>query len=357
MTMGIDRASSAARGDDTPASGTGDNGSSAEWAAQTQAGTSDTSSQPRAETRTREEYADAMRAGGSPMSRDNSRDTGDTTEGEPPGHVGRQAGQAEDHGRAEPRDRETYARDIRAGHGAGAHRETAATATGLPAETALDPAPASNGRRADQAPDGHAALWRQDAGAAILTDAGRTGASQRPREDEPASVAASPVDGQPGGLMVSAGQAAMPAQEQRGAYYQPETITFDGKDIEITHNAADGIWVEGLPGEVPRRIGDLLSSPEERGQSRIENFREEFDKDAEDILDMGGKWTDLLRDTLGPPPPTNSMTRTHTPEMAVTTPEHGINAGHGIEAFLTLAIVGAAAVHNLHERWRRAWDH
>jgi hypothetical protein len=157
--------------------------------------------------------------------------------------------------------------------------------------------------------------------------------------------------------MVSPDQAAMPAQERRGADYQPETITFDGKDIEITHDAADGIWVEGLPGEVPRRIGDLLSSPEEGGQSRIENLREELDKDAEDILDMGGKWTDLLRDALGAPPPTNSMTHSRSPEMAVTTPEHGINAGHGVEAFLTLAIVGAAAVHNLHERWRRAWDH
>jgi hypothetical protein len=354
MTMGIDRASSAARGDDTLTSGTGDNGSSAERAAQMQASTSDTSSQPRAETRTRAEYADAMRAGGSPMSPDNRRDTGETTEGEPPGHAGRQADQAEDHGRAEPRDRETYARDIRAGQSAGA---TAATAAGLPAEAALDPASASNGRRADQEPDDHAALWRQDTGAATLTDASRTGASQRPREGEPASAAASPADGQRDGRTVSADQAAMPAQEQREVDYQPETITFDGKDIEITHNAADGIWVEGLPGEVPRRIGDLLSSPEEAGQSRIENLREEFDKDAEDILDMGGKWTDLLRDALGAPPPTNSMTHSRSPEMAVTTPEHGINAGHGVEAFLTLAIVGAAAVHNLHERWRRAWDH
>lgn len=238
MTMSIDRASSAGRGDDTLATGTADNGSSAERAAQMQVSTSDTRSQPRAETRTREQYADAMRAGGSPMSRDNS-----------------------------------------------------------------------------------------------------------------------PADGQPGDRMISADQAAMPAQDQRGADHQPETITFDSKEIEITHNAADGIWVEGLPGEVPRRIGDLLASPEEGRRSRIENLREEFNKDAEDILDMGGKWTDLLRDALGTPPPTNSMTHSRSPEIGITTPEHGINAGQGVEAFLTLAIVGAAAVHKLHERWRRAWDH
>jgi hypothetical protein len=34
--------------------------------------------------------------------------------------------------------------------------------------------------------------------------------------------------------------------------------------------------------------------------------------------------------------------------------EHGINAGHGVEAMLTPSIVGAAAVHKICERWRKA---
>jgi hypothetical protein len=72
---------------------------------------------------------------------------------------------------------------------------------------------------------------------------------------------------------------------------------------------------------------------------------------------MGGKWTDLLRDTLGPPQPTNSMTHSRLPEISAARPEHGINAGDGAEALLTVAIVGAAAIHKLHEHWQRAWDH
>jgi hypothetical protein len=130
-------------------------------------------------------------------------------------------------------------------------------------------------------------------------------------------------------------------------------MTFGNKDIEVTRDAADGVWIEGLPGEPPTRIGDVLSSPEQTGRSRIENLREEVTKDANDLIDMGGKWTDLLRDTLGTPPPTNSMTHSRAPETTATQPDHGINAGHGAEALLTLAIVGAAAVHKLRERWQR----
>jgi hypothetical protein len=51
------------------------------------------------------------------------------------------------------------------------------------------------------------------------------------------------------------------------------------------------------------------------------------------------------------------MTHSRPPETAISGAEHGINAGHGAEAFLTLAIVGAAAVHKLHERLQRTWEH
>jgi hypothetical protein len=112
------------------------------------------------------------------------------------------------------------------------------------------------------------------------------------------------------------GQTATSARDQRGSGLLPETITFENKDIEVTHDAADGIWVEGLPGDPPARIGGILPSPEESERSRIDNLREELTKDADDLIDMGGKWTDLLRDTLGSPPPTNSMTHSRAPEIA-----------------------------------------
>ena len=261
--MSIDRTSSATREDDTPASATSDDtDTSTEQASDRQTSPDDRTYRP-AETRTREEYADAMRTSGGPMSGDGSRDNRGTPEQESRDQPPRRA----DDYRAEPRDRETYADDHRADQGA------------------------------TSAPD------------------------------------------------------------QRGASYQPETVTFENKDIEVTHNAADGIWIEGLPGDSPTRIGDILTSPEESGRSRLENLHKEATKDADDLVDMGSKWTDLIRDTLGPPPPTHSMTNSRLPEITATQPDHGINAGHGAEAFLTMAIVGAAAVHKLHERWERAWHH
>ena len=275
--MSPDRAT---RADDTPAAAPDDDvGRSAERTSGQQASPVDGPAVRRAETRTREEYADAARADSGPMSRDTRPDNRETPEEE---HRG-QPEPRDHHDRAEPRDRETYADEVRGGH----------SASGKPDQAAEAP---------------------------TLTDA-------------------------------------TPAQDQQGTGYQPETVTFENKDIEITHNAADGIWVEGLPGDPPTRIGDILTSPEDSGRSRLENLQQEAAKDADDLVDMGGKWTDLIRDTLGPPPPTHSMTGSHLPDITAMQPDHGINLGHGAEALLTVAIVGAAAVHKLHDRWERAWHH
>jgi hypothetical protein len=154
MTMGIDGTSSPAREDDKLATASGDHSDqSAERAARTQASTNDNRSQPRAETLTREQYADARRADGPPISRDNSPEHREAPEGEARGQPERRAGNAADHDRAEPRDRETYAADVRADE----HRGPADLRTGASA----DSSPASGDRRADQASDDRATTWRQ----------------------------------------------------------------------------------------------------------------------------------------------------------------------------------------------------
>lgn len=150
-------------------------------------------------------------------------------------------------------------------------------------------------------------------------------------------------------------QAVSPAQGQR-ADGRTETVTFENKEIEVTREAADGVWVEGLPGEPPTRIGDLLSSSEEPELSRAGKLRKELNKEAEGITDIGGKVAELIQEILDNPQPTHSMTHNRGPDMAVSGAEHGISAGHGVEAMLTLSIVGAAAVHKIHERWRKAQE-
>jgi hypothetical protein len=146
------------------------------------------------------------------------------------------------------------------------------------------------------------------------------------------------------------------AQGQRAGGRRPETVTFENKEIEVTREAADGVWVEGLPGEPPTRIGDLLSSSEDPARSRADKLRKELDKEAEGITDTGGKVADLIQEILDNPQPTHSMTHSRGPEMATSGTEHGISAGHGVEAMLTLSIVGAAAVHKICERWRKAQE-
>ncbi len=232
-------------------------------------GAGEADGQRRAETRTREEYAEAMRAGTAAGPDHESPDNRAAPKDESRGHVERAVNQE----RAEPRDRETYAEQVRA------------------------------------------------------------------------SVQSAQAD-----------QATAPAQGQRADGRRPETVTFENKEIEVTREAADGVWVEGLPGEPPTRIGDLLSSSEDPARSRADKLRKELNKEAEGITDTGGKVADLVQEILDNPRPTHSMTHSRVPDMATSGTEHGINAGHGVEAMLTLSIVGAAAVHKICERWRKAQE-
>jgi len=56
------------------------------------------------------------------------------------------------------------------------------------------------------------------------------------------------------------------------------------------------------------------------------------------------------------PRPTHSMTHSRGPDLVTPGAEHGVGAGHGVEAMLTLSLVGAAAVHKICERWRKAQE-
>lgn len=354
MIMGIDSTGSAAREDDPLASTKSDDSDKGtDRAARTQADTNDDLGHQRAETRTREEYTAAMRPGDSPVSRDNSQDNGKAPEQGDRGQPERRP----DHDRAEGRDRETYADDTRADRSGAENRDPADATADRPAETTLEPSPASSGHRAEQAPEDHAASWQQAAEAPRLTDADWAATSDRPDENELVSSGERPEGDQPQDRGAGAGQAVISTRDQQETGLQPETITFENKDIEVTHKAADGIWIEGLPGEPPARIGDLVPSAEDPAQGRGEKLRKELNKEAEDISDTAGKWADHVQEILDNPRPTHSMTHNRAPETAISGSDHGINAGQGAEAVVMLAIVGTAVVHKLRERWERAWEH
>jgi hypothetical protein len=84
------------------------------------------------------------------MQRNNRPGSGESSETEPPGESGRQAGQVTDHDRAEPRDRETYADDVRAGRSTVEHQDDPAGPADRTAGSVVDSSAAPNGHRADQ---------------------------------------------------------------------------------------------------------------------------------------------------------------------------------------------------------------
>jgi hypothetical protein len=67
----------------------------------------------------------------------------------------------------------------------------------------------------------------------------------------------------------------------------------DGHEIEITGNPADGIWIPGLPGEVPDKIGDVLAGPEKKRPVGSRFFHAMVD-DANDLFESAGKNADAF---------------------------------------------------------------
>lgn len=97
-----------------------------------------------------------------------------------------------------------------------------------------------------------------------------------------------------------AGQRAAANPDTQGSRHQPEpertkTVYIDGHEIEVTGKPDDGIWVPGLPGKAPDRIGDVLGGPDRPRGPRASRFLLEATKDADDLSDAAGKPRPLPR--------------------------------------------------------------
>jgi hypothetical protein len=150
-----------------------------------------------------------------------------------------------------------------------------------------------------------------------------------------------------------AGGTEEPGAEPETIFFQgkPETVTYEGKDLKVTHDAADGVWIEGMPGDPPLKIGEVLSSTDEGEHSWLEGLCKEATREAEDLTDTGEKLADLIQKQFGSPPPTHTTTLHQAPENSAGGSEHRIDVGHGVDAVLALAVVGAAAAYKLREWW------
>jgi hypothetical protein len=101
-----------------------------------------------------------------------------------------------------------------------------------------------------------------------------------------------------------------------GPNAMPATEWVDGHAIEVTRDPKDGVWIPGLPGDVPDEAGDVLAgseAPEEK-RSRSRDFAAEVTREAEHVFDQTKESSELVYKELH-----------HSPEGAaeVHVPMHG----------------------------------
>jgi hypothetical protein len=328
MTMSIDGTSSPARYDETPASA-GDNGDRrAEQADGQRAGPDDRGRRP-GETLTREEYADAMRADGPPIrqeSPDASRSPRSGSDGRADtdgdgrngnrGRTARYDGDRDDGDPARGPDADITSSGSERGSGETSTRDQYARE--MHSRPPLEQ---------DGAPD-------HENGAGY----GRADAAQQ-----------ADADG---------------SDRQDGRF---SVVYVDGREVLATHNPADGSWIEGM-GEIPDappgdpygtgRAGEVVTSPEEVKKStyerlnsvlceRFDDITDEIDRDTETIQDLHSK------DPPQRPAPTFAGTADRSPEISPFAADHGVDFGHGLEAALVMAVVGAKLVNRVYEKWQQ----
>jgi hypothetical protein len=92
-------------------------------------------------------------------------------------------------------------------------------------------------------------------------------------------------------------------RSRMGTEVSPATEWADGHAVEVTRDPKDGVWIPGLPGEVPDEAGDVLAgseSPEEK-RSRSRDFAGEVVRNTENLFDEVNEVSDVSYKVLHPP--------------------------------------------------------
>jgi hypothetical protein len=116
--------------------------------------------------------------------------------------------------------------------------------------------------------------------------------------------------------------------ERREKPEEHEKAYVDGHEIEVTGDPADGLWIQGLPGEVPDKAGDVFASPEKDASAKPRGDRL-FNKVVEvsdDLLDSAEKNVNVASQLIERPPTHAEVpvsVHRHTPEAQHHAPEVG----------------------------------
>jgi hypothetical protein len=142
-----------------------------------------------------------------------------------------------------------------------------------------------------------------------------------------------------------------PAPDLRAAETRTEKVYVDGKEIEITHKPADGIWVGGLPGEAPDRIGDALVGPEDDKRTRSDRFFHRAVEKGDDLLDSIEKNVNLGADAMRRPP-THAEIPVQGAHHVREVHHHELDAGSVATAGLAVGVLAWAGGRWIHRRLR-----
>jgi hypothetical protein len=153
----------------------------------------------------------------------------------------------------------------------------------------------------------------------------------------------------------------------RGARHEHDMIYVDGREVEATHNPADGVWFPGM-GEIPDapfgdpygtgRAGEVVGNPDDVKLSRLERFNHVVCERLGDIVEQIDHNAEIVHDLhlKDPPPlasPTFKGTADRSPQTSPVTIDHGVDFGHGLDAALVMGAVGVKVGNWVHEKWQQ----
>jgi hypothetical protein len=241
---------------------------------------------------------------------------------------------------AETRSRAEYADAARTGSLAGADQQPESSLKSGHADREADDSdhgdPRVGGERGPEAEDGCSSsqLTREDY-ARSMRSGDPLGESSRPhrRADGAADL--------PEGRSDTDAEAATLRNDQApgDAGRKSQKVAIGASVIEVTHDPADGLWVEGLPGDPPDPIGDVLSSPGENDSPRGEKLFRKAIENGDDLLDSAENNINLGHDVFARPPVRAEIAVSPQGSGAHDVPHHEIDAGNAATAALTLGLL------------------
>jgi hypothetical protein len=133
------------------------------------------------------------------------------------------------------------------------------------------------------------------------------------------------------------------------------TESLDDREIEVTRDPRDGVWIEGMPGEAPYETGDVLAgadTPEEK-RSRVRDFAGVVVRNGENVFDSAHDNSELTFKALHHPPEGKAEVPVPAHGSALESPHHEAPVGDMMSGIIAATIIGEMLALKLRELFTR----